>query len=396
MKRLRVCFVTSQYDSVKSGPGTFARYMASALRDDTDIDFYILTQDASHPVPGVEAVKQPALVSRLPVGPLDLCRRFGARIGEFERLDRVDIVHFNTVAEACGTHAAVPVIGNANDYLRATSNARSFKSYVDEFGNGALRKWASERLWRRLERETLKRVDSVVVNSDFLGDALRNEYCLPDLQTVTIPKGVDIDLFTPKAPGTSSPGPVILFVGAPWIRKGLEDLVRAAALLKPRFPRARYLVAGAPQAGEERIVLGLVESLGLRDRFEFRGRVPRAGMPELYREADVLAVPSRYEAFGVTYLEAMASGVPVVASEVGGIPEIVSHGRNGFLVPCGKAAVLSEAVGRLLADEALRMRFAEAGRSTATAFATRTMVSRFRHLYLSIGRSAGLRSSHAH
>jgi 2-deoxystreptamine N-acetyl-D-glucosaminyltransferase/2-deoxystreptamine glucosyltransferase len=100
----------------------------------------------------------------------------------------------------------------------------------------------------------------------------------------------------------------------------------------------------------------------------FSGWVPRETMPDLYRAADVLVLPSQYEGLSHTLLEACAAGVPCIASDRGGNPEIVEHERSGLLVPYGEPAALRAALERLQADEDLRYALACGAKARSAAF----------------------------
>jgi glycosyltransferase involved in cell wall biosynthesis len=103
--------------------------------------------------------------------------------------------------------------------------------------------------------------------------------------------------------------------------------------------------------------------LGIEDRVVFMGYVPDDVLPEVFRMADVFVLPSvSSEAFGIVVLEAMASGVPVVATDVGGIPEVVKENEAGLLVPPGNELELREAIQKLLNDEELRKQYGSKGR----------------------------------
>jgi len=100
------------------------------------------------------------------------------------------------------------------------------------------------------------------------------------------------------------------------------------------------------------------------------------------RASDVFLLPSETESFGLAALEAMACGVPVVASDVGGVPEVVTHGETGLLAPVGDVAAMARHVARLLGDEGARVRFAEAARARVEAhFRLDPIVTRYEALY---------------
>jgi glycosyltransferase involved in cell wall biosynthesis len=148
-------------------------------------------------------------------------------------------------------------------------------------------------------------------------------------------------------------------------RKGQEILVRAAALLKDRYPQARYLLVGSPFPGNESHLISLKAAMrasGVEDRFILTGDL--ADVAPAYACLDVLVLPSAMpEPFGLVLIEAMARRIPVIATSAGGPPEIIDHDRSGLLVPPGDAHALARALDRLFADRQLRLQLAANGRA---------------------------------
>jgi glycosyltransferase involved in cell wall biosynthesis len=157
-------------------------------------------------------------------------------------------------------------------------------------------------------------------------------------------------------------------------QKGLGDLLEAAA----RVPDASFVVAGD---GPDRERLGeTARSLGLHDRVCFLGH--RDDVPDLLRSCDVFVLPSLYEGFPLSVLEAMAAGKPVIATAVGGTPEAVSDGETGFLVPPGDPSALAAAIRAVLSDPVLARRLGSAGRERACrTFSAAEMVRHVVRLY---------------
>jgi len=159
-------------------------------------------------------------------------------------------------------------------------------------------------------------------------------------------------------------GPYLLFVGRLASNKGLLALLEAFAPLSRRDPHATLVVVGE-DGGMQAAFDGRVRELGLTGRVRRLGHVADERLlAAAYRDARALVLPSEYEAFGLVLLEAMAQGTPVVASRVGGIPEVVEDGRTGLLVPSGSTEALGEALERIWTDPALARRLGEAGRTT--------------------------------
>jgi len=176
--------------------------------------------------------------------------------------------------------------------------------------------------------------------------------------------GTDLRRFSPTTGGkTVDPrfGPQMVFACRQLFpRKGIRFLIEAAAQLAPRFPALQIVVAG--DGFERPELVKLAESLGIADRVTFLGWVPNSELPPYYRAAAISVIPSLEEGFGIPAAEAMGCETPVVASDAGGLPEVVEHGVTGLIVPRGDSTALAEAMGRLLGDPALRAQMGRAGR----------------------------------
>jgi glycosyltransferase involved in cell wall biosynthesis/phosphoheptose isomerase len=169
-----------------------------------------------------------------------------------------------------------------------------------------------------------------------------------------VPCGVDLTLFTPHGPAEERSGARrrLLYVGRLVRRKGVGNAIEAL----PQLPGVELVVAGGPPRSEldsdpeARRLLELADRHGVADRVQMRGRVPRERLPELIRSADAVVSVPWYEPFGIVPLEAMACGVPVIASAVGGMIDSVVDGRTGVHVPPRDPDRLAEAAAALLAD----------------------------------------------
>lgn len=195
-----------------------------------------------------------------------------------------------------------------------------------------------------------------------------------------IPNGVDLAEFPAPREGGGEDGHVtVLFAGRCYPdQKGLEVLLRAMALVRSEGLRLR--IVGEDWGGHA-VVSSLSRELNLGDRVTLVGRVDR---PELLREfgrADVFVLPSLFDSFPVALLEAMAAGLPVLATRVGGVPDVVEDGRTGMLVPPGDAASLARALDALAADESLRRSMGRAGRERSAAYAWDAIVRSIKRVY---------------
>jgi phosphatidyl-myo-inositol dimannoside synthase len=179
--------------------------------------------------------------------------------------------------------------------------------------------------------------------------------------------GTDLRRFSPEDHGNGGAprfGPHMIFACRQLFpRKGIRFLLEAGAKLKSRFPDLKIVLAGD---GFERPELArLASNLGIAADVTFLGWVPNADLPPYYRAAAVSVIPSLEEGFGIPAAEAMGCEVAVVASDAGGLPEVVEDGVTGLIVPRGDSNALAQAIGALLADPQRRRQMGQAGRQRA-------------------------------
>jgi glycosyltransferase involved in cell wall biosynthesis len=213
------------------------------------------------------------------------------------------------------------------------------------------------------ERELGRAVDRVVAQcQDEVRELIRMG--VPRARIVVVPSGVNHLTFSPIGPAAprDPDRPRILTVGRLVERKGFQDVIRALRTV----PRATCVVVGGPPAGllaDDPHALrleALARACGVAHRVELVGAIRRAEMASWYRSADVLVAAPWYEPFGLTPLEAMACGVPVIGTAVGGLIDTVVDGVTGDLVPAGDPAALGTALRQLLRDRRRRSAYATA------------------------------------
>ena len=218
-----------------------------------------------------------------------------------------------------------------------------------------------------VERWLVSQAERVITCSAFMRDQVASSLGADEQRLDLIPNEVDLKPFsdTEKDEGRSE-RPTILFAGRLEYEKGVQTLLEAMPEIAARMPEARLLLAGNGTYRPE--LERLTGELKLGDRVSFEGFVDETRLRSLYRTADVAVVPSLYEPFGLVVLEAMAAGTPVVASDTGGLREILTHDGTGLLFPPGDASHLTRTVLRLLGDAALCERLA---RDAQNALVTR-------------------------
>jgi D-inositol-3-phosphate glycosyltransferase len=216
-----------------------------------------------------------------------------------------------------------------------------------------------------------------------------------------IPCGVDVELFRPRSRAAArarlglEAEHVLLFVGRLTPIKGLETLLRSLAVLRSdglAAARLTVLVVGGTKgdSNDGAHLHRLAQDLGLCAWVDFRGPQPQEALPDYYAASDLCLMPSRYESFGMVALEAMASGVPVIASRAGGLAVTVQDGATGRLVPEGDVAALARAVVELLTDEAGRRALGARAVEWARRFAWPSVGRSLADLYAELAPTTGV------
>lgn len=344
--RPKVIFVTPLWDKPRTGPEVYARYLWESFRDDPDIEFHLVAGGEGKSHPRLHLVKPTGsslgLYRTVARQALELMLEFGSN----------GVLHVNN----SNFHHSLlgspwPIIGQINDYETAQFRQNAF-AVLCEYG---LRRFAS--LWRRnfLESKFVSHQAVTLCNSEFTREQVSLAYAMiGDPRMRVIHKAVDVDGFL-RPLDFSRPLRVdglreVLFVGADFRRKGLDVLIKALARLSEPV---RLRVVGVVREDFERSFPSLLADATVRGSVvDFMGFVDRSSLPKVFWGADVFCMPSRSEALGVALLEAVAAGLPCVATNVGGIPEIAIHFKNVRLVspddPVALASVIELALNSSL------------------------------------------------
>ncbi|ARO86524.1 glycosyltransferase family 1 protein [Nitrosospira lacus] len=207
-------------------------------------------------------------------------------------------------------------------------------------------------------KPSLRQTDAIIVPSGFLEAVFGKR----GFSTSIVPNIIDLSRFSAET-GVASPwktnNPHII------VTRNLEPIydngtvLRAFSIIKQTFPGAMLTIAGI---GPERQALEkLAAGLGMTEAVSFTGRVDNEGMADLYRRADIMVNPSLADNMPISVLEALASGVPVVSTDVGGVPYLVEHGKTALLVPVNDPAAMAGAILTLLNEPAKARQISEAG-----------------------------------
>jgi len=174
----------------------------------------------------------------------------------------------------------------------------------------------------------------------------------------------------------------ILFVGGIEERKGLNVLIDAVAIVKEIIPDIKlHIVGGVRKPSYYNDLSNQIVNLGLQDSIVFRGHLSDSELMQEYSEATLFVLPSKEESLGVVLLEAMATETPIVASNIGGIPDIIEMGKNGCLVNYGNSRAMASSAIKLLSDKNLRAKMGAKGKEMARNYVPRRIAMEHLNLY---------------
>jgi glycosyltransferase involved in cell wall biosynthesis len=287
-----------------------------------------------------------------------------------------DVVHIHS--------ALAPAVTVVRAGLLALAGRARGAAVVVHAHGGGIHFWLTTPWRRQLLRVAMRPADRVVAVWTAGLEGLRA--VLPQDRVALIDNGVSLDGFAQADIDRGHQPPRVLFVGLLTPRKGVLDLLAAARSLRERgVPHELWLLGGTPDEGPE---AEAEVRAGLDDDVTLLGTRPPEEMPEAFAAADVFCLPSWWEAMPLSILEAMAAGLPVVASDVGDVPRAVDHGVTGFVVPPRDPDELAAALERLLGDPALRRRMGAAGRARAVEmFSAEVTAQQVSALYTALERA---------
>jgi glycosyltransferase involved in cell wall biosynthesis len=285
------------------------------------------------------------------------------RLRRLLKREHFDLVHAHIYASVVA--AAIATLGSDVPLVITEHTEASWQDWRA--------RWVSRWVYRRVAR-------IIAVSTPIRRRLIERDDVHPDLIAI-VPNAV-VSASEPHAdaplPAELRERPLVGVVARLQPEKGVADFLKAAARVAPQFPEAHFVVAGDGSLRQQ--LAALAENLGLKGRVHFLGF--RSDASALMRFLDVLVVPSLSEGSPLVTLEAMAAGVPVVASAVGGIPDQIRHDKEGLLVPPGDTNAIGDALLALLRDPDHARRLGEAGRRRASSqFSHETMVRQIEDVY---------------
>lgn len=381
---LRICLVTREHPRLSGGGGigTYTENLANGLAG-LGHAVTVLAQGSGDELSpaspghvrlvGVQAAER----WRLPagnryVGQATRSAAFAwAAARTFRRLDAQAAFDVVEAPEYQGWGAGVLALASCPKLLRLHTHTALLQRL-----NEQSQSWDA-RICHALEAFSVSRADRILANSEALAKVALDDFSgvMPAPRVGVLPLGIDTERF---ARGASGPvrarweipldAPLLLFVGRLERRKGVETLMEAFVRVAHQHPQAHLMWVGFSTATGSRGANMLPQlqaraiQAGLSARMRWVGAVPYAELPDYFAAAHVFAAPSAFEPFGMVYLEAMASGCPVVACAAGGVPEIIQHEKTGYLVSPFDAHALAHTLDVLLASPDMRWQVAARAR----------------------------------
>jgi N-acetyl-alpha-D-glucosaminyl L-malate synthase BshA len=296
-----------------------------------------------------------------------------SKIVEVAWRDGLDLLHAHyAVPHAISAYVARQVLGSSAPAIVTTLHGTD----ITLVGN--------DPSFLPLTRFSIVESDAVTAPSAWLAEATYRNLDVPRERAIdVIPNFVDTQRFAPaaSAPSTAGERPAVLVhVSNFRSLKRVDDVIAILAEARRRAPEHAMTLRLVGDGPERERIRGLVQAAELEQAVEFLGE--RTDLPAVLRGSDLFLLPSESESFGLAALEAMSCGVPVIASRVGGVPEVVIDGETGLLAPVGDVAAMAAHVVRLLGDAPLRARLGQAARKRAeTVFPLEPTVSKYEDLY---------------
>lgn len=372
----KICFISPEYLPLSGGTGSYVYYLSRELMKN---GFNINIVTGGHEALDIQINRQ-LTVYFLKNVKIPIVKSFLFAASSYRKLRSI-----NDTADVDITHANLPLVPN---FAVPPNFGRALISTVHSTWKGeaeAIRGEPYSRLnpnekflvsfnWflRIFEEKMLERSKRLIAVSDFTRKELTQYYGISEAKIRVIHNGVDTKKFHSaedkrkiKAElGFNTDDPTILSVGRLYARKGLFTLIESMPAVKKRFPNAKFIISGKGQSNEMKKLVDHAERLGVQGNIVFTGYFPDAKLPKLYQAADVFAFSTFYEHHPFAVLEALSSQLPVVTTTVGGIPETITDGKNGFLCKPFNSEQFSDRILYLLEHPAVAEEMACQARQT--------------------------------
>jgi glycosyltransferase involved in cell wall biosynthesis len=370
---VNLCFVTPEYFPISGGTGAYVYYLSHSLQK-LGHNIHVVarhTEDSEDLVDGVEVHYRKG-VGNAVTRYWRFARSASKKIEELNKKIGLDVIHANL--------PLVPSFAIPSDSARAlvcavhsTWKGEAIVTRRDKPKNLNPNEKMMLRfnfLLRTYEKKLMDRSDALIAVSKYTTEELTELYGIKEEKIHVIYNGVDILKFKPRPNRAElrrefeleGKKKIVLFVGRLYHRKGLEILLHSIPSVLRDVKEVKIAISGTGFKNKEESLRKLARKLEIEDYVSFLGYVPDEKLPDLYAASDIFVLPAIYENFPFAILEAQATGLPVITTKVGGIPEFLVDNENGFLIDPGDSDQLSQKILTLLQDPKLSREMGERGR----------------------------------
>lgn len=371
---MNICFVSPEYYPISGGTGAYVYYLSRELQK-LGHRVHVITRSSEKAAKTVE--EDDVTYIKCVGNPL---RKF---IG-FARSTSKKLIELNKISPFDIVHANLPLVPNfaLPEELKAAivcTVHSTWKGEAEAIKTEGFRKLnLNEKFMmefntflRSSEKKLMKRAEALIAVSQYTKKELTEFYNISEEKIHVIYNGVDIQKFKPSSRnkadlkrelGLAPDRKMILFVGRLYSRKGLPTLLQAARGVVKGFKNTQFVISGGGFKQNEEKLQKLARKEGIEDNVSFVGYFPDEKLPDLYAAADIFVLPALYENFPFAILEAQSTGLPVVSTRVGGIPELIVDKHSGLLIDPGDHEQLADAIIKLLQDSSFAEKLGEKAR----------------------------------
>ena len=368
-----MCFVTPEYFPISGGTGAYVFYLSHSLQQ-MGHNVHVVARDKQDSEDTVNEIKVHYItgVGNALTRYWKFARSASKKIKELNEQIGFDIIHANlplvpsfaipkqaSKAVVCAVHSTwkgEAIVTKKDNPKELNPNEKAMLRF-----NSVLRSY---------EKKLMNRSDALIAVSKYTVNELTDLYGINPEKIHVIYNGVDTQKFKPRPNKTQlrkqfSLEPdkkIILFVGRLYHRKGLEPLLRSIHQVLKEFSNVTFAISGTGFKEKEESLRNLAKKLDIENHIKFLGYIADEKLPELYSASDIFVLPAIYENFPFAILEAQSSALPVISTNVGGIPEFLEDGKNGFVIEAGDERELTKKLLKLLENPVLAKQMGATGR----------------------------------
>ncbi|MCK4592407.1 glycosyltransferase family 4 protein [Candidatus Parcubacteria bacterium] len=387
MKKLNICYLTQQYGNFASGVGTYSTNLINSVAEQGHKVTVICPKEKKREFISLNV--KLIEIKRCKCDPshgnwFTLSFQFFLALKRLIKKEKIDIIHFTDAREFFWTNLfhykknRAVIIGTMHDYTFMEANCNPF--FYKKLYNDWIKRYFYYNFVNIIEKICLKNLDFIISVSGHVQKKIVDVYKIDKIKTLVVYNGISLNFENHK----SKKEKFILIIGNNLQRKGVITLFKAFSLIKEKYSDLQIIIIG--QDINQEYLEGFIDKMGLKKRVEFKGRKSNEYVLDKMKKASIYVMPSLREGFGITFLEAMVCGTPVIGGNVGGTKELIKDDKNGFLINKKDYKNLADKISILLDNNNIRKKFVENGLKTAKYFSVEKMVDETSKIYMNISK----------